>query len=161
MPLKKRVEYYFRVALGIGGMTEVLADFLKNKDTLLTEKEKVIGAASAFWLPFALMHKGGYSDSYLKQCAREAIYKLRMHINYLAESFGLDARELWVMPTQHIVQTQGHISKLDSQPKEQLPTSSNEKPDLMLVPPAEAQMEYTAQDFIHHQDDDAFQEMFS
>ncbi|WP_341531997.1 hypothetical protein WKK05_40620 (plasmid) [Nostoc sp. UHCC 0302] len=159
MSLNKRVEYYFRTAFGIGGMTEVLGDFLKNRDALLTEKEKVIGAVSAFWLPFALMHKGGYSEDYLKQCAREAIYKLTLHINYLAESFGLEVGEQ-VIPG-HTRKTQGRKSTLNSSSKEQLSISVASKPDLVNQEATEAIVEYTPQDFIHNQDDDTFQEMFS
>jgi hypothetical protein len=160
MSLKKRVEYYFRVAVGIGGMTQVLADFLKDRNTLLTEREKVIGAAAAFWLPFALLHKGDYSKADLQRCAREAIYKLRMHINYIAETFGLenpkDVFNTPVMPYSPL-----YSDTNGSQGLSQTSSSVNETINPISQQASSTEVEYEQKNLINHHDDDTLHEMFN
>ncbi|MBW4617730.1 MAG: hypothetical protein KME21_31975 [Desmonostoc vinosum HA7617-LM4] len=87
--MSKRVPYRFRTDIEAQSLDSILTDFLRSKNAVITEKEKVLNATRAYWLPFALKDRGEYSDEQLKHYARTAIYKLQMHINYLAENFGL------------------------------------------------------------------------
>ncbi|MBD2451141.1 hypothetical protein H6G76_29225 [Nostoc sp. FACHB-152] len=161
MPLNKRVEYCFRVAVGIGGMTKVLADFLKDRNTLLTEKEKMVNAAAAFWLPFALLHKGDYSQALLQQSAREAIYKLRMHINYIAETFGLENPDQTLIPVGSITTTKEATVAHPYPPLTQLSISADETANQVPVMIPSTSVEYEAEDMIHHHDDEALENIFS
>ncbi|MBD6621294.1 hypothetical protein FNW02_37825 [Komarekiella sp. 'clone 1'] len=172
--MSKRVPYRFRTDIDVESLDGILTNFLRSKNAAITEKEKVIGATRAYWLPFALKEKGEYSDEQLKQYARAAIYKLRMHINYLAENFGLLDEGEQAISNDKFLSTK---SLMPRQP------ATAEKLTSVLAPPAsknklgaldlveqvepcftsstETQAEYTPDDFIYHQDDDTFQEMFS
>lgn len=85
----KRIDYRFRALISVGSTDEILVKYLRSKDLELSEKNMVLWAAAAYWLPLALQ-KHGCSNGQLKQNARTAIYKLRQHINFLAQTFGLE-----------------------------------------------------------------------
>lgn len=85
----KRKYYEFRAAFLASTIEEILVKYLKQKNTDMTEKDKVFGATLAHWLPFAAQ-SSSMNEVQVKQYARTAIYKLQQHIHYLACSFGLE-----------------------------------------------------------------------
>lgn len=86
----KRIDYRFRALITVGSADETLVKYLRSKDLELSEKNMVLWAAAAYWLPLAFQKSGCYSAGQLKQSARTAIYKLRQHIIFLAQTFGLE-----------------------------------------------------------------------
>lgn len=86
----KRIDYRFRALISVGSTDEILVKYLRSKDLELSEKNMVLWATAAYWLPLALQKNGCSSNGQLKQSARTAIYKLRQHINFLAQTFGLE-----------------------------------------------------------------------
>ncbi|WP_341531423.1 hypothetical protein WKK05_37580 (plasmid) [Nostoc sp. UHCC 0302] len=172
--MSKRVPYRFRTDIDVESLDGILTNFLRSKDAAITEKEKVIGATRAYWLPFALKEKGEYSDDQLKQHARAAIYKLRMHINYLAENFGLlDEGEQAIeseqflsnyslMPRQktNIERLTPEVAVTITNAKQKM-LEQAEQTEPCSTSSSETRTEFTPVDFIHHQDDDSLQEMFS
>ncbi|MBW4559198.1 MAG: hypothetical protein KME59_25430 [Trichormus sp. ATA11-4-KO1] len=144
--MDNRVEYRCRIALEQELINVALIKFLKQKVNL-SEKDKVIPALSAYWLPFALKADGNYSDSELKYYAKTAIYKLKLHIAFLCEAFALEDFSL-IHPTN---------------------TNSKKKVQqaVLISPESSVNNESSSQaerlnslEFVHHQDDNTFEEMF-
>jgi hypothetical protein len=132
-----RTEYRCRLAIEADNHSTALINFLKMKKVRnFSEKDKLLSAISAYWLPFALKEDGSYSDEELMHCARSAIYKLTLHINYLAETFGIEANDVSVLPSS-------------STRKTNFPIKSGSMTDSANPEP-----------FINHQDDSAFDTMF-
>lgn len=76
--------YRFQTKIKNSSINYDLAEFLKNKDSDLTEKERVWWAVSAFWLPLALMEsKNQYSKEEISRYGLSAIKRLQEQINYL------------------------------------------------------------------------------
>lgn len=140
-----RIEYRFRTYLDGEQLNIALANFLKKKSTDFTEKDRVFSALSAYWLPIALKDEGTLSDQQLKQYARNAIYKLKLHISYLVETFGLEDIELPMSATKKVQLQQPATISLE--PDE----SSFEEQDLSVS---------DSKDLIYHDDDSTFQQMF-
>ncbi|WP_414541724.1 hypothetical protein [Nostoc sp. CCY0012] len=144
--MTNRIEYRCRIALEQELFNVALINFLKQKVNI-SEKDKVISALSAYWLPFALKADGNCSDSELKHYARTAIYKLKLHIAFLCETFVLEDFSL-VSPAsispKTIVQEPGLTS----------PESAMNEQKQLEKSPSESM------DFVHHQDDNTFQKMF-
>ncbi len=88
--MSKRIDYRFRALIPVGSADEALVKYLRSKDLEVSEKNMVLWAAAAYWLPLAFQKSGCYSAGQLKQSARTAIYKLRQHIIFLAQTFGLE-----------------------------------------------------------------------
>jgi hypothetical protein len=76
--------YRFQTKVKKDSTNEKLVNFLKQKDTDLTEKERVWWAVSAFWLPLAMKEAGCYSDKEINQYALSAIQRLKQQIVYLS-----------------------------------------------------------------------------
>ncbi|MBD2166475.1 hypothetical protein H6G04_18935 [Calothrix membranacea FACHB-236] len=137
-----RTEYRCRLAIEAHSHNTALINFLKMKKVLhFNEKDKVLSALSAYWLPLALKEDGSYSDEELADCARSAIYKLRLHINYLAATFGVENLELET--TQ--------VTALPSPSTKKTTVTSNS--DSINASAKE-------EDLINHYDDHAFDKMF-
>ncbi|WP_199316374.1 hypothetical protein [Tolypothrix sp. FACHB-123] len=146
------IEYRCRIAIEAQESNVALVNFLKTKETLaFTERDKVFSALSAYWLPFALRN-AGCSDSQSKQCAKNAIYRLKLHISYLVESFGLDNEDFVTQP----VKATEPISPVNKTPKIDVDltpstakASSEDTPELNL------------EQLIHHEDDSTFEGLFN
>ncbi|MCF2151944.1 hypothetical protein IQ276_037175 [Desmonostoc muscorum LEGE 12446] len=83
-----------------------LIKYIKQSNDI-SEREKVLSALSGYWLPFALRADGSYPEWELKQSARNAIYKLKLHIVYLSEAFFLEDFPVGshtIIPAQPMVQ---------------------------------------------------------
>lgn len=65
----------------------------KAKNTEFSREQMILWALSAFWYPLACKWLGGFTETELKQKARNAIYELQKQINYLGQVFGLDLQE--------------------------------------------------------------------
>lgn len=85
----ERIDYRCRISMNKEPFSVALIKYIKQKNDI-SEREKVLSALSGYWLPFALRADGSYPDWELKQSARNAVYKLKLHIAYLSEAFLLE-----------------------------------------------------------------------
>jgi len=161
----KRIDYRFRALISVGSTDEILVKYLRSKDLELSEKNMVLWAAAAYWLPLALEKSGCYSTHQLKQSARTAIYKLRQHINFLAQTFGLEGEiEVTgigaILPQAEIETTAEEVMSPKADLLEDGSVNSKaielaEDEDLHqpIIEPEITQL-------LHHQDDKAFHSLF-
>ncbi|MBD2438859.1 hypothetical protein H6G69_18905 [Nostoc sp. FACHB-110] len=132
-------------------LNNALINFLKAKDPLFSERDKVFTALNAYWLTFA-MKEAGYSDDELKQSAKNAIYRLKLHISYLAESFGLELEDDAVLQSAATTKAVLSVAKPQKLTDVSLPLSTvSEASDDNSQP----------LDNLHHEDDSTFEQLFS
>jgi hypothetical protein len=150
--MDKPIEYRCRIALEAQESNIALVNFLKAKETLaFTERDKLFSALVPYWLPFA-MRNAGCSDEELKQCAKNAVYRLKLHISYLIESFGLDLEDA-VLPPATATKP---VSPVTKTPKVDV--------DLQLSTSMEVSDNAPQSDLeqlIHHEDDGTFEGLFN
>lgn len=75
-------------------------------------KEKAAIATRAFWLPFAYRDSGNSSEAELRELAQQSIWKLEEQIQYLRESFGLEATPRPIAPAPSSQVAQAEVSAL-------------------------------------------------
>jgi hypothetical protein len=85
----ERIDYRCRISMNKEPFSTALIKYIKQSNDI-SEREKVLSALSGYWLPFAVKADGNYSEQEVKQFARNAIYKLKLHIAYLSEVFFLE-----------------------------------------------------------------------
>ena len=164
----KRIDYRFRALISVGSTDEVLVKYLRSKDLELSEKNMVLWAAAAYWLPLALQKNGCSSNGQLKQSARTAIYKLRQHINFLAQTFGLE-NELETnmigaisssaeqeIPTSRLVSPQAF--QIEDELVNRLADLEQDDSYQLTAQPVTDQPETTL--LLHHNDDKTFEALF-
>ncbi|WP_414756124.1 hypothetical protein [Anabaena sp. CCY 9910] len=150
--MDKPIEYRCRIALEAQESNKALVNFLKTKETLaFTERDKVFSALVPYWLPFA-MRNAGCSEEELKQCAKNAVYRLKLHISYLAESFGLDLEDVVLQPA--------------TSTKPIAPVTKTPKVDIDLQPSTAPEVssdtsQSDLEQLIHHEDDGTFEGLFN
>ncbi|GFE72302.1 hypothetical protein CFPU101_49120 [Chroococcus sp. FPU101] len=66
----------------------------------MTRSDRILHPVAAFWLPFAYKHCSNASLSEVQQMARSAVYQLKLHIQYLEDSFGLSSHSVLSETTQ-------------------------------------------------------------
>ena len=96
----KRIDYRFRALVGADSLEAVLVDYFRSKDADINEKDMVMWANCACWIPLAQkkrQEQGVCSQAEFKQSGRISIYKLLQHIYLLAHICGLE-EELEVVP---------------------------------------------------------------
>ena len=100
----EQVDFHFRYQAGNESLYALLLRYLQAKKhgsrKLVVEdlaefpkEQMVLWALFAFWHPLACKALGSFNEIQLKQKARNAIYQLLQHINYLIEIFDLDPQE--------------------------------------------------------------------
>ena len=100
----EQVDFHFRYQAGNESLYALLLRYLQAKKhgsrKLVVEdlaefpkEQMVLWALFAFWHPLACKALGSFNETQLKQKARNAIYQLLQHINYLIEIFDLDPQE--------------------------------------------------------------------
>lgn len=151
MDNNKPIEYRCRIALEPQEFNDALVKFLKAKDSkAFTERDKVYSAVAGYWMPFA-MRDAGFSEGESQQCAKESVYRLILHIRYLAQSFGLDLSE-----DASGLQFTTPKSNSSIMPK----TAKDDIDDFDLSTQQEVSNSQPL-NLIHHDDDGTFQELFS
>ena len=75
--------YRFQTKVKTHSVNDLLANFLKEKDADLTEKERVWWAVSAFWLPVAMKESQSYTSQEIQQYGLSAIQRLQQQIDHL------------------------------------------------------------------------------
>jgi hypothetical protein len=81
----------FQIKTKPNSTDELLIKFLKAKDTNSSEKERLLQAVSAFWLPLALVEVGTFSEKEIALYGLSAIQHLREQITHLSLVLSLQA----------------------------------------------------------------------
>jgi hypothetical protein len=76
--------YRFQTKIKTGSSEEILINFLKDRDSDLTERERLLQALSAFWLPLALIEANNFSEKEIALHALTAILRLKEQIAHLS-----------------------------------------------------------------------------
>ncbi|MEG3437858.1 hypothetical protein V0288_12090 [Pannus brasiliensis CCIBt3594] len=85
----QQVSFHFRYQPKKESRHGILVSYLKEDEGGLTRHQRVLQPIAAFWLPFAYQAMTDSSSAQIRQIARSSIYQLKLHIQYLEESFGL------------------------------------------------------------------------
>lgn len=148
--MSDRTNYIFRACIFKGSVDKILTDYLKSGSLERSEREMVLGAASAFWMPFA-MRVTGCTPQRLRECVLTSIYRLLQHVVYLAQNFGLEqeVRNYFSLSS---------LGQVDRTTSEQINRAELEP--LLKESLSQNQVKVKTSELLHHEDDEMFQAMF-
>ena len=154
--MPNRIDYRFRAVFRADSQEAILVKYLRDKNSEFSEKDMILWATAAYWLPLALKQQGSYSAQQLKQSARTSIYKLRQHINYLVQTFGIEAEVSAMVMESALPQA----NRIWSEPLSEQPIEEALQPPPSTEAPFQSTIDSEVENLLHHQDDKSFQEMF-
>lgn len=91
MSTSEQVNFVFRHQPKKSSKYGVLLTYINQDSANMTRCERVLRPLAAFWLPFAYQHCTEASWQEVQQLARSAVYQLKLHVQYLEDSFGLNS----------------------------------------------------------------------
>lgn len=83
--------YNFKAKVKINSVHEKLISFLKEKDGDSNERERVLQALSAYWLPLALIESNSFSEKEIALYGLAALQRLQQQITFLSLVLSLQA----------------------------------------------------------------------
>jgi len=86
--MSSRINFIFRCQPEHSCEYGALLDFI-NRETEMPKKELILTTLACFWLPFALDYRGNISKEDLRKRALFAVYKLKLHIYHILNSFDI------------------------------------------------------------------------
>lgn len=89
MSTSEQVNFVFRHQPKKASKYGVLLTYINEDGAGMTRCERMLHPVAAFWLPFAYQHCTNASLKEIQQLTRSAVYQLKLHIQYLEDSFGL------------------------------------------------------------------------
>ena len=95
-----KVNFVFRQQPKKTSKYSILLTYINQNEVNLTRRDRILQPMSAFWLPFAYQQATDLCLEELQQIARSSIYQLKLHIQYLEDSFGLNTLPISLEPTQ-------------------------------------------------------------
>ena len=160
----KRIDYRFRALVGADSLEAVLVDYFRSKDADINEKDMVMWANCACWIPLAQkkrQEQGVCSQAEFKQSGRISIYKLLQHIYLLAHMCGLE-EELEVIPALRPQSQQPPTNVVNFSPssKEQTVKQQPNLEDSSSTPEEGVAVMSQNHELLHHSDDSTFQSIF-
>jgi hypothetical protein len=75
--------YQFKTKIKTGSLNDKLLNFLKAEGEL-SERERILQALLAYWLPLALLDTGDFTDKDIALCGLATIQKLKQQINHIS-----------------------------------------------------------------------------
>lgn len=90
MSTSEQVNFVFRHQPKKTSKYGVLLTYINEDEADMTRCDRFLHPVAAFWLPFAYQHCTNASVKEIQQLARSAVYQLKLHIQYLEDSFGLN-----------------------------------------------------------------------
>ena len=84
------IDFKFRFQASTDSPYWELIRYFQAKEADFSVRELILWASVAYWQPLAEKYLGESSEEELKQSARNSIYRLEQHINYLREVFDLE-----------------------------------------------------------------------
>ncbi len=115
MTTSEQVNFVFRHQPKKSSKSGLLLSYINADGADMTRSERVMRPLAAFWLPFAYQHCSKASREELQQLARAAVYQLKLHIQYLEDSFGLNGNSALSEPIQVEAQEDSARGKLNSE----------------------------------------------
>ena len=100
MNTSDKVNFVFRQQPKKTSKYGILLTYINKDEINLTRCDRILQPMSAFWLPFAYQQATDLCLEELQQIARSSIYQLKLHIQYLEDSFGLNTLPISLEPTQ-------------------------------------------------------------
>ena len=100
MSTSEQVNFVFRHQPKKTSKYGVLLTYINQDEADMTRCERMLHPVAAFWLPFAYQHCTDASVKEIQQLARSAVYQLKLHIQYLEDSFGLNSSPILPEVTQ-------------------------------------------------------------
>jgi hypothetical protein len=91
MSTSEQVNFVFRHQPKKTSKYGVLLTYINEDEADMTRCDRFLHPVAAFWLPFAYQHCTDASVKEIQQLARSAVYQLKLHIQYLEDSFGLNS----------------------------------------------------------------------
>jgi hypothetical protein len=91
MSTSEQVNFVFRHQPKKTSKYGVLLTYINQDGADMTRCDRFLHPVAAFWLPFAYQHCTDSSAGEIQQLARSAVYQLKLHIQYLEDSFGLNS----------------------------------------------------------------------
>jgi hypothetical protein len=91
MSTSEQVNFVFRHQPQKSSKSGVLLAYINEDGAQMSRSERVLRPLAAFWLPFAYQHCTEASWQEVQQLARSAVYQLKLHVQYLEDSFGLNS----------------------------------------------------------------------
>jgi hypothetical protein len=88
MSTSEQVNFVFRHQPKKSSKYGVLLTYINQDGADMTRCDRLLHPVAAFWLPFAYQHCTEASWQEVQQLARSAIYQLKLHVQYLEDSFG-------------------------------------------------------------------------
>ncbi len=115
MTTSEQVNFVFRHQPKKSSKSGLLLSYINADGADMTRSERVMRPLAAFWLPFAYQHCSKASRDELQQLARAAVYQLKLHIQYLEDSFGLNGNSPLSEPIQVEAKDNSANGKLNSE----------------------------------------------
>lgn len=145
--MSERIDYRCRISMNKEAFSIALLNYMKQ-DSDTSERDKVLPALFGYWLPLALKADGNYSELELKYYARNAIYKLKLHIAYLSEVFFL---EDFPVGSPTIIPVKPMVQEIVSN------VPGSKMVDESLIEPKRSK---SSVDLLHYEHDSTFEKMF-
>ena len=98
--MSERVNLNFRYQAEPFSQYEILFNYINGEKDIL-KKQLILSSLSSLWMPFAYSCFD-MSEKELKQQALFAVYKLKLHIHLIENTFGLHSNDFVDISTEHI-----------------------------------------------------------
>ena len=169
----EQVDFHFRYQAGNESLYALLLRYLQAKKhgsrKLVVEdlaefpkEQMVLWALFAFWHPLACKALGSFNETQLKQKARNAIYQLLQHINYLIEIFDLDPQEFMLQVPGQQLNSKTHQGQVPSSKSVELTKATFSSATTGELPTNEPnEMLTNTPELIRNEDDELLEEVFN
>lgn len=98
---QEQINFIFRCQPKKSSKYGVLVNYINNEEEM-AKNELILTSLASLWLPFAYNSCPGISEKELKKHALFAIHKLKLHIQFLEDTFDLDTHTyLPLAKTEH------------------------------------------------------------
>ena len=99
--MSERASFTFRYQPPSFSKYEILLNYI-NEEKEMTKKEFILNSLSSLWMPFAYSSCSNISEKELKQHTLFAIYKLKLHIQLLENTFEINSNNSYKVSPQPI-----------------------------------------------------------
>ena len=102
--MSERANFVFRYQSSPLSKYDILFQYI-NEQKETSKKDFLLPCLSSFWMPLAYASCSDISEEQIKQEARYCIYKLKLHIQFLEDRFGINNNNSYLVPSEGIKNT--------------------------------------------------------